>query len=191
MAAVKDWSAMTATMADLLERRTGAGVAVWNERVRVSGADGDEPQLRCWLPEQGVTGYAQQLLVMERFGYPDFFSAMAGELIDAQYADRPQLRPILDCLLAVAGGIGEVTVQARKGYVSLVGPKRTFAMVRASTKQRVDLGLRLPGRTPGGRLEAAKGLGNESINVRVGLQSAAEVDGEVSELLGQAHAANL
>lgn len=191
MAAIKDWSEMMAMMADLLERRTGAGVAVWNERVRASGADGDEAQLRGWLTEQGVTGYAQQLLVMERFGYPDFLSASAGELIDAQYADRPQLRPILDRLLVVAGGIGTVTVQARKGYVALVSPRRTFAVIRPSTKQRVDVGLRLPDRALGGRLEAARGLGNESITVRAGLSSPADVDAEVIELLGLAYAANI
>jgi hypothetical protein len=29
---------------------------------------------------------------MERFGYPDFFIASANDLVDGQYADRPQLR---------------------------------------------------------------------------------------------------
>jgi hypothetical protein len=28
-------------------------------------------------------------------GYPDFMTAESDELIDGQYADRPQLRPIL------------------------------------------------------------------------------------------------
>jgi len=117
--------------ASLLERRTGAGVDEWNRRVRTSGADSDEPSLRAWLGQQGITGYAQQLLVLERFGYPDFFTATGNELIEAQYADRPELRPILDRVLALAESLGEVTIQARKGYVSLVGPRRTFAAVRA------------------------------------------------------------
>jgi hypothetical protein len=38
-----------------------------------------------------MTGYAQSLLVMECFGYPAFFLASADELIEGQYADRPQL----------------------------------------------------------------------------------------------------
>ena len=38
------------------------------------------------------SGYPQMLLVMERFGYPDFLLASADELIDGQYADRPELR---------------------------------------------------------------------------------------------------
>ena len=70
-------------------------------------------------------------------GQPD-----AGELIEGQYADRPQLRPILDAVLALLPALGPATVQARKTIVSLVSPRRTFAVVRATTKDRVDLGLR-------------------------------------------------
>ena len=51
-----------------------------------------EAQLRRWLSGHGVTGYAQQLLVMERFGYPDFVLATADDLIAKQYADRAHLR---------------------------------------------------------------------------------------------------
>ena len=36
-----------------------------------------------------------------------------------------------------------VTVQARGTLVSLVSPRRTFAVLKPTTKSRVDLGLRL------------------------------------------------
>ena len=83
-------------------------------------------------------------------------SAEARELIDAQFADRPHLRPVLDAVLAALPGIGPVTVQARTTLVSLVTPRRTFAVVRATTKNRVDLGLRLDSTPPGGRLLASQ-----------------------------------
>jgi hypothetical protein len=86
----------------------------------------------------------------ERSGYPDFLSADAGELIEGQYADRPRLQPILDAVLALLPALGPATVQARKTIVSLVSPRRTFAVVRATTKDRVDLGLRLDDAEPGG-----------------------------------------
>jgi hypothetical protein len=191
MTEAKDWSDMMAMSAELLKRRTGGTVAEWNERVRSSGADHDEAHLRTWLTEQGVTGYAQQLLVMERFGYPDFLTATADELIAAQYADRTSLRPILDRILDVASALGAITIQARKGYVSLVSPRRTFAVVRPTTKQRVDLGLRLPRRAPSGRVEAAKGLGNDSITLRVGLHSVDDIDDEVLDLLRLTYAENV
>jgi hypothetical protein len=79
-------------------------------------------------------------------------TAEARELIDGQYADRPRLRPVLDAVLAALPGLGPVTVQARTTLVSLVTPRRTFAVVQATTKNRVDLGLRLDTVRPGGRL---------------------------------------
>jgi len=190
VAELKDWSGMMAHHAALLERRTGAGVAEWNERVRDSGADADETQLRAWLTVQGVTGYPQQLLVFERFGYPDFLTASAGDLIDAQYADRQVLRPIFDAVVAAVQDLGGVTIQARKGYVSLVTPRRTFAAVRPTTRDRLDVGLRLPGREPAGRLEPSKGLGNDVINVRVSLRSPGDLDDEVVGLLRAAYDEN-
>jgi hypothetical protein len=86
-------------------------------------------------------------------------TAEARELIDGQFADRLHLRPVLDAVLAALPAIGQVTVQARTTLVSLVTPRRTFAVVRATTKNRVDLGLRLDHTPPGGRLLAATDIG--------------------------------
>jgi len=144
MAEIRDWEGMRAMSARLLVTRTGEGVETWNRRIRKERFE-DEKGLRAWLTKQGVTGYAQSLLVMEQFGYPDFLTATADELIDGQYADRPQLRPIFDAVIGAAKGLGDVTIQARKTYVSLVSPRRTFARIVPTTKDRVDLGLRLEG----------------------------------------------
>jgi hypothetical protein len=43
-------------------------------------------------------------------------------LIASQYADRPQLRPVLEAVLAALPAVGPATVQARKTFVSLPGP---------------------------------------------------------------------
>lgn len=96
-------------------------------------------------------------LLRSRTG-PDV-AAEAGELVEAQYRDRPQLRPVLDAVLAALPALGPVTVQARKTLVSLATPRRTFAVVQATTKTRVDLGLRLEHDRPGGQLLAARDLG--------------------------------
>lgn len=185
----RTWQGMREWWARLLQDRTGEPLEAWNARIRERGF-GDEAALRSWLSEQGVTGYPQMLLVMERFGYPDFLVADADELIDGQYADRPHLRPILDAILALAPTLGEVAAQARKTYVTLVSPRRTFAVVKPATKRRVDLGLRLDGVKPSGRLEAAKDLGNERIHVRIGLASPEDVDDEVVALLRRAYQSN-
>jgi hypothetical protein len=184
---VKSWREMRDWSAALLLSRTGTDVAAWKQRVAAAGLD-DEPALREWLAGQGVTGYAQALLVWERFGYPDFLTADAGQLIDGQYADRPQLRPVLDAVLAVLPTLGPVTVQARKTIVSLVSPRRTFAVVQATTRTRVDLGLRLENTAPGGRLQVARDMGGAT--VRIALTGPGDVDDEVRDWMRRAYEEN-
>lgn len=186
--AARDWSGMRDWMRTLVER-SGATVEEWNARIADVGPR-DEAALRAWLHDRDVRGYAQMLLVFETFGYPDFFTASADELIEAQYAGRPALRPVYDRVVLAALSVGDVSVQARKTYVSLLTPRRTFAIVKAATKTRVDLGLRLDGAEPDGRLLPAKALGNETINVRVALAAPDDVDDEVVELLRRAYDAS-
>jgi hypothetical protein len=185
--AVLDWRRNRDMWVELLQRQTGKGVEEWNRRIR-RAKHGDELALRKWLAERGVTGYAQSLLVMERFGYPDFVLATAGELIDRQYADRPKLRPIYTALIKLARTLGKVTVQARKGYVSLVAPRRTFARIQATTKNRVDLGLRLEGQKPEGRLRPS--TLHETMRVQIGLGKTQDVDKEVLSFLRRAYEEN-
>jgi hypothetical protein len=115
----------------------------------------------------------------------------ADELIDGQYRDRPGLRPVLDAVLSAVPALGPVTVQARKTLVSLVTPRRTFAVIQPTTKTRVDLGLRLErleDELPAGRLLAARDLG--AATVRIALTGAQDVDEEVLDWLRQAYQEN-
>ena len=112
----------------------------------------------------------------------------ADELIAGQYADRPQLRPVLDAVLAALPAVGPATVQARKTIVSLVTPRRTFAVIQATTKTRVDLGLRLEHERPGGRLLAARDLG--AATVRIALTRPEDVDAAVLGWLRRAYQQN-
>jgi hypothetical protein len=186
----RTWEGMRSQIVAQIERQTGQGVDAWNARIAKQDP-ATEAELRAWLTAQGVTGYPQMLLAMERFGYPDYLLAGSDELLDAQYADRPHLRPILDALLAAAPGLGEVEVQARKTYVTLLTPKRTFASIEPSTKSRVYLGLRLTGQPAGGRLEQARSMGQSAVTHRIGLASAEDVDDEVVDWLRAAYAANI
>ncbi len=183
----RGWEAMREMCARLLVERTGEDVEAWKRRIEQKRIE-DENELRRWLDERGVTGYAQSLLIWERFGYPDFIAATGEELIEAQYSDRPHLRPVYDAIVRAAAGLGEVVVQARKTYVSLLTPRRTFARVQAATKNRVDLGLRLKGYEPGGRLQPSRI--HESMQLQISLTSPEEVDAEVLSWLQKAYEQN-
>lgn len=182
---MQGWEGMRRDMVGLLERATGQRLEAWNARVRDQDPP-DEQALRAWLHAEGVHGYAQSLLVFERFGYPEFFTATAGELVEQQYADRPQLRPVLDAVLALASELPDAAVQARKTYVCLVTPRRTFAQLLPATRTRLDLGLRLPDDAALPRATSA--LGNSTH--RLGLTSVEDVDAGVQRWLAAAYAFN-
>ena len=186
----RSWQEMREQEIRWLTERTGEGLDAWNARVREQGF-ADEAGLRKWLSEQGVTGYPAMLLVMERFGYPDYLRATADELIEGQYADREGLRPILDAIFALLPGIGDVEVQARKTYVALLTPRRTFAAIQPTTRSRIDLGVRLsPKQEPTARLERARNFGQSSVTHIIRLGTVEAVDEEVENWLRRAYEVN-
>jgi hypothetical protein len=184
---IRDWQQNRAMWIRVLEESTGKDLDTWNRRIQREGFR-DEQSLRAWLNGEDVKGYAESLLVMERFGYPDFITATADQLIEGQYAGRPQLRPVYDAIIEAVMEMGEVTIQARKTYVSFLTPRRTFARVQPSTKDRVDLGLRLDGQKPGGRLQPS--TIHETMKLQISLKSVDELDAEVLGWLRQAYNEN-
>src|SRR5579872_205352 len=96
---------------------------------------------------QVVTGVGEN----EDLDREDRTDAEAEELIASQYADRPQLRPVLDAVLAALPAAGPATVQARKTFVSLVTPphfRRRPGGHQESGRPRPALGSGEPWRPP-------------------------------------------
>lgn len=177
-------------IAEQIKRETGKDVAAWNARIKERGPS-SAADLKAWLNEQGVDGYPAMLLGFETFGYPDYLEASADELIDGQYRDRPAIRPIYDRLVEQLPDVGEVEAQARKTYIALIGPKRTFASIQPTTKTRVDIGLRFDDASLAKGLEHAKSIGQSSMTHKLPLSSADDVDAESIGWLRRAYEANL
>jgi hypothetical protein len=187
--AAKTWRTMVESNQALLSRKSGHDVQWWAERARDAGLRNDA-ELRDWMrDEHSITGYAQYAVSWEVFGYPDFMLRDADELLDAQYAEHPALRPIADAVLAWAAGTGGVGIQLRKGYVSLQGPRRKFAQLTRTTNTAVDLTLRLDAPADG-RLEAVKARADDPFTRRIRLTSADDVDEYVLSTLETALAQN-
>ena len=145
-------------------------------------------QLSAWLSEQDVTGYARQLLLMERFGYPDFVRRSASELIDQPVRGSAASPSEYEALVKAAAACGPIVIQARKTYVSLVSPRRTFARIQCPVKTRIDLGLRLDSQRPAGRLQPS--TIHETMRLKIGLAAVNEVDAEVRQWLRRAYTEN-
>lgn len=172
----------------LLTERTGKTLAEWNQLI-ANEAPPSEAALREWLTKNGVAGYAQSMLVMERFGYPDYFLSSAAELIDAQYAACPRLRPVFDAVCFAAASFGDVTIQARKTYVSLLTPRRTFARIQPNKNGILIVALRLSDASISARLTPSKL--HESTPFELRLTSIADLDAEGSTCLRAAILQNL
>lgn len=188
--AAKTWQTMVESNQALLQRKSGHDVSWWAERARAAGLKNDA-QLRDWMREEhGITGYAQYAVSWEMFGYPEFMLRDADELLDAQYANHPELRPIADALLAWAAETEGVEIQLRKGYISLHSPRRKFAQVARTTNTNVDVTLRLDAPVEG-RLEAVKSRADDPFTRRLRLKAASDVDEEALAILQSALEQNL
>ncbi|MHC5065331.1 MAG: DUF5655 domain-containing protein [Planctomycetota bacterium] len=110
-----------------------------------------------------------------------------GDLVAKQYSGKKAgLKPIYDALIKAIGKLGkEVEIAPKKAYVSLRRSKQ-FALIQPSTATRVDLGINLKGAKAKGRLENS-GSFNSMVSHRVRLESAKDVDKEVSGWLKQAY----
>ncbi|ALV46946.1 hypothetical protein MB46_17130 [Arthrobacter alpinus] len=189
----KTWQEMLEHNRGLLLRRTGHDVAWWLAEARAQ-ASASEADTRRWLVENGVSGYAQNPIMWELYGYPDFFLKDAVELLDGQYADRPALRPIADAVIALTlawaeDGTANTQIQLRKTYFSLTTPRRKFAQVTPVSKSAVDIFLRLDAPAVG-RLEIVKVRAGDPFQRKVRLREVGDVDASLAEILLRAYAAN-
>ena len=108
--------------------------------------------------------------------------------VDVQYSGKKaSLRPIYNKILEIVMALGDdISLQPRKSYVAFARQKQ-FALVKASTMTRVDLGLKLKEPPNSPRLQEAPGFGSGSITHKVALTSPVEVDDEVAGWRKAAH----
>ncbi len=183
-----DPEAQMASMERNLEANTGKSLEQWTVLARGSGK-AKHGELVTWLKsEHGLThGYAN--LVAHATFKSDASAQVAGgvDLVAAMFeGDKAALRPVFDALMNAIAAFGTDIEQApKKGYLSL-RRKTQFATLHPSTKSRFDVGLKLKGVAPAGRLEAA-GSWNAMMTHRVRLESAKEVDAQLIGWLRQAY----
>ncbi|WP_208739785.1 hypothetical protein [Arthrobacter agilis] len=179
MGEMQSWQSMVDTNAARLLRTTGRTPAEWAAEARQAGVTSREDLSR-WLKGQGVTGYNLMSVDWEVFGLPDFFLRSADELYDAQYQDRPLLKPIADRLILWAAETPGVVIQMRKTYAALQTTRRKFAQITPGTRTAVDLYFRLAvPELPG--LEPVRA--NDPFAWRVRLRAVDDVDDAVLQAL--------
>ena len=172
---------MLDSMLENLKEKTGKTLDEWIAIVQSAGVEKHREIINYLKSEHGFTyGYANLVATKVReagSGGPK----TDAHLVDAQYSGPKEgLRPIYDALIkSVEKFGGDMEVSPKKTYVSLRRSKQ-FAIIQASTKTRVDVGINLKGIKPTERLEAS-GNFNSMVSHRVRLSDNEDVD---SDLIG-------
>ncbi len=169
-----------------LQEKTGKTLAEWKAVLAATQLE-KHGQIVSWLKqEHGLThGYAN--FISLKYREADAASADAGELIETQYAKKPELKPIYEALVSYCKSLGsDVEVIPKKATVS-IKRKRQFVLIKPATKTRMDVGLKFNDRLPSGRLLDSGPFGTMCTH-RLELTAVDDVDDEVKALISEAYA---
>ncbi len=181
---------MMTSVSDSMKERTGKTLEEWVAAVQSTGIDPlDQKAVRNWLKEQGVLQNTQWAIADAAARAAGWERPSVEGYIDSQYqGEKALLRPIFDTLREIIEGLGDdVNVEGRGGYTPFVR-RRQFAAVQASTKMRVDLGLRFK-QAPDSALLSTSSLPGQSTH-KLGLTSPEQITDEVRELIRLAYQQN-
>jgi hypothetical protein len=180
-------SASPAEMLATLPEKTGRSVEEWIAALEASAAaSGTHTQQREWLMSQGLgRNHSGAVLWWRKNGAA--IEAGGESLVDEQYSGkRAPLRPIYEEVVGAVRALGDdVEVLPRGTYVTFARGAQ-FAIAKPGAG-RVDVGLRLPGVEPVGRLADAGSFGSGSITHKLSLHDAAELDDEARAYLRAAY----
>jgi len=176
-----------AAIASNLPKKTGKSLEDWISLMEAAGPTGTKARME-WLKVEHGLGRDTAMSIVEIAegrGNPDPES-----LVEAMYAGpKAGLRPAYEALLEFALSLGsDVTATPCSTYVPLLR-KNTFAVIKPTTRTRIDLALALPGVAPSERLKVAKGLGISRITHVVGVSTPADLDDELKAWFRQAYEA--
>jgi len=169
----------------LLEK-TGKSLEHWVKVVRVAKIEKHGEIIKFLKSEHEFThGFANFVAHMTRESAASHFDG--DDLIAAQYdGAKAHLKPIYDLLLSEILKLGsDIDVAPKKASVSL-RRKKQFALIQPSTKTRIDLGLKIKGKEPVGRLETSGPFGSMCTH-RVQLTDISQVDADVVNWLKEAY----
>ena len=164
---------------------TGKALPEWLEIIRAKGLTRHGEVMAFLKGEMGIThGFATRI-TRHATAKDDGDVEVIDKLFEGKKAST---RPIYDAVLAQIRAFGDdVDLAPKIGYMSV---RRTvqFAILQPSTTGRLDLGLKLKGVDPFGRLEAS-GSWNTMLTHRVRVTSLEEIDDQLIGWLSQAYQA--
>lgn len=173
-------------MIDNLEAKTGKKISHWVEIVKKSGLEKHGQKMKLLKEEHGFThGYANMVVLMSKEDSA-FNTENKDTLIEDQYKGKESLYPIYEKLIKEVSKFGkDVEIAPKKAYVSL-RRKKQFALIKPSTKTRVDIGINLKSAEPDTFAQAA-GSWNTMVSHRIKISDLKDINKEIIQWLKEAY----
>lgn len=170
------------TMINNMPEKTGKSLEEWKKILAGKNFEKHSLAVKFLKEEHGVThGFANTIVTLSKQeGHSE------DNLVDTQYKGKESLKPIYDQLLKYINTLGDdITVTPKKTSVSIIR-KRQFALIKPATKARIDLGLKIPGQDPEGKLGPSGPFGTMCTH-RIQLTSVDDIDKEVKDWIKEAY----
>jgi Domain of unknown function (DUF5655)/Domain of unknown function (DUF4287) len=170
------------TMINNMPEKTGKSLEEWKKVLKAKAFTKHSEGVKFLKSEHGVThGFANTIVTLSKEE-----NNSDEDLISNQYKGKESLLPIYEKLLLIVKEFGDdITINPKKGSVSVIR-KRQFALIKPATKTRIDLGLKLTGKSITDRLGNSGPFGTMCTH-RVQISSIADVDEELIGWLKEAY----
>ena len=147
-------------------------------------------EIMAWLKADYGLGHGHATAIATVLLKSDARKAGPEAQLDALFSGtKAGWRAACDRLIAEVAAFGsDASAAPNETYVNLLRVRKKFAIVQPSSAKRLDIGIKLPGIEPVGRLEAA-GSWNAMVTHRVRIADPAEIDTEVLDWLRAAYTA--
>jgi hypothetical protein len=145
-------------------------------------------EIVAWLKADFGLGHGHASAISAVIVHADKRNASPEDLLAELFAGKKaKWRAAYDALAAETARFGtDVETEPNLTYVNMRRGTRKFAIVQPSSAERLDVGIRLTGVKPSGRLEAA-GSWNNMVSHRVRIADPKQIDAEVLAWLKQAY----
>jgi hypothetical protein len=175
-----------------IEAKYGRSIDEWKAAMRATGFT-THKELVAWLEDEHGFGHGHAGAITAHLLAEGTAPQTGEDRVAKLFPERKaHWRPLYDRLADEITGFGEdgeIKVLPKNTLVGF-GTRAQFVMLQPSTPERFDVGLKLPGVEPSGRLEAA-GKWNTMMTHRVQVTSPDQVDAELLGWLRQAYDASL
>ena len=170
------------TMIDNMPEKTGKSLDEWKSILKNKTFTKHSEAVKFLKSEHNVThGFANTIVSLSKEEQKS-----SDDLVENQYKGKESLLPIYKKLNALVNEFGkDVKITPKKTEVSL-DRKKKFAVIRPSTKSRIDLGIKLKGKANTDRLESSGPFGTMCTH-RVRLTDINQVDDELKAWLFEAY----